>query len=82
MNISRIESLSRRGSDPCSSFYETACGGWIESRNITRPLDTISVLDELKLDVDKKIRGRFLKLVFFSKICGRGARRQNSRVAG
>ncbi|XP_023320293.1 membrane metallo-endopeptidase-like 1 isoform X2 [Eurytemora carolleeae] len=58
----RIESVSSRQGDPCSSFYEAACGGWVGSRNITRPMDTISVLDQLKLDIDKNIRDLIMSL--------------------
>ena len=46
--------------DPCHSLYEAACGGWVmnmSSSVMEEDLDIVSVMDNHKLDIDKKIKG-------------------------
>ena len=46
--------------DPCHSLYEAACGGWVmnmSSSVMEEDLETVSVMDNHKLDIDKKIKG-------------------------
>ena len=53
--------------DPCTSLYDLACGGWVKNvtsgRGSVGSLATVSVMDENKLEVDKKIRGEHLTFV-------------------
>jgi hypothetical protein len=52
--------------DPCTSLFQFACGGWLRSAeaNVTRAgnkdLDNVSVMDEKKAIIDKKMKGESL----------------------
>ena len=61
--------------DPCTSLFQFACGGWLRSSvaNVTREgnrdLDNVSVMDEKKENIDKKIKGDSLGGNIFIIFC-------------
>jgi hypothetical protein len=58
--------MSDKLADPCTSLFQLACGDWLRSTvdNATRTgnkdLDNVSVMDEKKTSIDKKIKGESL----------------------
>lgn len=62
----RIMLMVDTKADPCTSLYDLACGGWVKNvtsgRGSVGSLATVSVMDENKLEVDKKIRDLVLTL--------------------
>jgi hypothetical protein len=52
--------------DPCTSLFQFACSGWLKSAeaNVIRAgnkdLDNVSVMDQKKVIIDKKIKGESL----------------------
>ena len=61
--------MADKAADPCTSLFQLACGGWLRSTvaNATergsKDLDNVSVMDERKTSIDKKIKGESLENV-------------------
>ena len=65
---SRIESVSSRAGDPCSSFYDVACGGWVASRNITRKIWR----SEMTFFFYNRSFKNFMHMLFYGKVYCKG----------